>query len=541
MTLEHLTRRRILTGAAQSLAAAALLNPRLLRALAATPPALAADLQNDPRRPQFHLLPAANWMNDPNGPIYWNGKYHMFFQYNPHAAVWGDMHWYHSVSRDMIHWQHMPIALAPTPGGPDADGCFSGTALVKDKTVHFIYTGVQKVPADRAEAEATLRDGHNDFRETQLLATSTDPDLKTWTKRSAPIIPLPPTGLKVTGFRDPAPWREPALYKDGWLLAVGSGESKKGGLVLLYKSTDLENWEYLHPLHSGTTQATSATNPVDSGEMWECPDVFPLGNGKHVLIYSTQGKVFWQSGTIDHQNLVFSPLHTGLLDYGSFYAPKTQLDKSGNRILWGWIPETRPEAEFSASGWAGLMSIPRVLTLGTDDRLRIAPLPAAQKLRQHEQKLSLTPAPPSSSTASKTLLASANLKQACGELICILKPSSEPFTLDLVNAQVNANKPIDASYLSIRYSQANPGEIVVDQQRIPIQLAAHEPLQLHFYIDGSVIELFVNNQATFTRRFYYPGPTAPEIVASITGNKADITHLSMWQLTPISKNRLTTG
>ncbi len=541
MTPKLLTRRRILTGAAQSLVATAMLNPRLLRALAATPSALAADLQNDPRRPQFHLLPAANWMNDPNGPIYWNGKYHMFFQYNPHAAVWGDMHWYHSVSPDMIHWQHMPIAIAPTPGGPDADGCFSGTAIVKDKTVHFIYTGVQKVPADRADAEATLRDGHNDFRETQLLATSTDPDLKTWTKRSAPVIPLPPSGLKVTGFRDPAPWREPALYKEGWLLAVGSGESKKGGLVLLYKSTDLETWEYLHPLHSGAAQSSSATNPVDSGEMWECPDVFPLGPHaspqKHILIYSTQGKVFWQSGTIDPQTLVFAPLHTGLLDYGSFYAPKTQLDQHGNRILWGWIPETRPEAEFSASGWAGLMSLPRVLTLGPDDRLRITPAPAVNKLRQQEQKLKLVPASAATPTASKTLLASATLKQACGELLCLVKPGSEPFTLDLVNAQ----KPAEASYLSIRYSHANPGEIVVDQQRMPIQLAAREPLQLHFYIDGSVIELFVSNQATFTKRFYYPGSIAPEIQASITGNKADITHLSQWQLTPITQNRLTTA
>ncbi|PYU76942.1 MAG: hypothetical protein DMG49_00505 [Acidobacteria bacterium] len=85
------------------------------------PQNLREHLAADPFRPQYHLLPARNWMNDPNGPIHWNGRYHMFFQYNPNAAVWGDMHWAHAVSEDMIRWRHLPIALAPTPGWDDAD------------------------------------------------------------------------------------------------------------------------------------------------------------------------------------------------------------------------------------------------------------------------------------------------------------------------------------------------------------------------------------------------------------------------------------
>ncbi|HMD20740.1 MAG TPA: glycoside hydrolase family 32 protein, partial [Alloacidobacterium sp.] len=117
----------------------------------------AADLAHDTNRPQFHLLPAANWMNDPNGPIFWKGKYHMFFQYNPHAAVWGDMHWAHAVSPDMVHWQHLPVALAPTKGGPDGEGCFSGSAVVFNGVPTFLYTGVKSVSLP----EATLSDGHN--------------------------------------------------------------------------------------------------------------------------------------------------------------------------------------------------------------------------------------------------------------------------------------------------------------------------------------------------------------------------------------------
>jgi len=531
-------RRSFLTGTAKAAAALTVLNSPMVAYLAAeTSPG--PNLASDPRRPQFHLLPARNWMNDPNGPIFWKGHYHMFFQYNPNAAVWGDMHWAHAISPDMIHWKHLPVALAPTPGGPDSEGCFSGTAVVRNGVVTFIYTGVQTVSKDLA----TLSDGHNNFRETQLYATSTDHDLRTFTKRPTPVIATPPPGMHVTGFRDPAPWREPALYPDGWLMSVGSGEAGKGGAVLLYKSTDLQNWEYLHIVAAGGAKSADATNPVDSGDMWECPDLFPLG-GKHVLIYSTQGKVFWKVGELDPKELLFHEQQSGLLDFGSFYAPKTQLDKHGNRILWGWIPETRPEAEFSASGWAGLMSLPRVLTVGPDNRLRIGIAPVVEKLRKHEQKLNLAPIKP----GDKQLLSDQRLKDACGELLFMVKPGSEPFTLDLLDATPPNDAPKDAttavtsqvSYLSIRYSHANPRELVVDQQRIPIDLASGQPLELRMFVDGSVIELFVNGQATSTKRFYYPGPTAPEIAVSITGNAKDVTRLSLWQLAPISPDRLTT-
>jgi beta-fructofuranosidase len=490
------------------------------------------NLAKDPRRPQFHLLPAANWMNDPNGPIFWKGKYHMFFQYNPKTASFsGPMHWAHAVSPDMVHWKHLPIALAPTPGGPDADGCWTGTAVVRNGVVTLLYTGVVHAP----EAEATIRDGEHSLRESQCYATSTDADLVHWTKRATPVIAAPPKGLQVTGFRDPTPW----FQNGAWYMAVGSGIKDKGGVILLYKSSDLENWEYQHILasHGQTTGSGGVSNPVDAGDMWECPDFFELG-GKHVLIYSTQGKVSWQTGRLDPKEMIFHPEQSGLLDYGSFYAPKTQLDKAGNRILWGWIQEARPVEEYRAAGWAGVMSLPRVLTVGQDGRLKIAVAPAVEKLRKHEQSLHLAPV----TAGDKDLLSSARLKDACGELLCVVKPSPEPFTLDLLTPVDPHDKTAvstQSSYMSIRYSHANPRELVVDQQRLPINLATGEPLELRFYVDGSVIELYVNNQVTSTKRFYYPGSTAPEIAVSITGKASDITRLSLWQFTPISSDRLT--
>ena len=223
-------------------------------------------IAHDPLRPEFHLMPQHNWMNDPNGPVWWKGQYHLFYQLNPHAAVWGDMHWGHAISPDMIHWRHQPIALAPTPGGPDSEGCFSGSAVVFDGKPAFIYTGVQNAPPD----QATIRDGNDKLRETQLLAIAEDDKLLHWKKVEKPIIPTPPPGMMVTGFRDPCPWRE----GDMWYVGIGSGEREVGGCVLLYRSKDLHRWEYLHKLTQGKPNGKVAVNPCDSGEMWECPDFF---------------------------------------------------------------------------------------------------------------------------------------------------------------------------------------------------------------------------------------------------------------------------
>ena len=197
-------------------------------------------LDRDPLRPQFHLLPAANWMNDPNAPIYWKNNYHMFYQYNPNGAYWGDMHWGHAVSTDMVHWKHLPLALVPTPGGPDADGCFTGTSVVQDGKVVVLYTGVVVVPP----GHATSKGGPQSYREAQCLMTSTDPELKVWTKLAAPVIAEPPTGMQVNGFRDPSPWRQ----GDSWYMVLGAGIANRGGVVLLYKSKDLHSWKYVHVL-----------------------------------------------------------------------------------------------------------------------------------------------------------------------------------------------------------------------------------------------------------------------------------------------------
>ena len=151
--------------------------------------ALCRKLASDPLRPQYHLIPSHNWMNDPNGPIYFNGRYHMFHQYNPRGATWGNMHWAHATSSDMLHWQNEPIAIAPTPGGPDSEGVFSGSAVLDHGKPTVIYTAVA---APSSVADATLRDGAHTWRETQCLAVAQDNDLRSWKKHSEPVIATPP-------------------------------------------------------------------------------------------------------------------------------------------------------------------------------------------------------------------------------------------------------------------------------------------------------------------------------------------------------------
>jgi beta-fructofuranosidase len=333
----QISRREFLSAAGAAAFVSVMPHPLTAQADAALESRLAAD----PMRPQFHLLPASNWMNDPNGPIYFGGKYHMFCQYNPQAAVWGNMSWYHSVSEDMVHWTHLPLAFVPTPGGPDAAGCFTGSAIAVGSRVYMVYTGVSHPPS-----------GIGGLIEKQCLAYSDDENLLHWTKMPGPIVAAPPEGMKTTGFRDPSAWKQDG----GYFMTVGSGVAKEGGCVLLYHSPDMKTWTYEHRLTSGTSA---------DGDMWECPEFFALDGG-HVLIFSTKGKAYWQSGRLDEKAMVFHPAKSGVIDLGAFYAPKTQLDAQGQRILWGWLQERRLEAEYRAAGWSGVMSLPRVLNLGAD-------------------------------------------------------------------------------------------------------------------------------------------------------------------------------
>ncbi len=496
------------------LSSAAALYPLCAGASALTDPAtaeLCRKLKSDPLRPQYHLLPAHNWMNDPNGPIFFKGQYHMFHQYNPLGATWGNMNWAHATSPDLIHWQHEGIALSPTPGGYDRDGVFSGSAVLDQGRPTVIYTGVMP---PSSEYGATLKDGVHVWREVQCLAVAEDDDLRTWKKLPEPVIAAPPAGFQVTGFRDPYVWRGGGQ----WMLILGSGFQGKGGAILLYTSADLRHWSYLHPLVGGTRSGEKGTNPVDTGDMWECPDFFPLGD-KYVLLISTMGKVRWKVGTYSNQK--FIPEKEGIVDWGSYYAAKTMVDKDGSRILWGWIPETRSDAQLIAAGWAGAMSLPRILSLDSRGELVSEVHAAAQMLRD-------TPVSIARGQNGKHL-DDVRIRNLSAELAVEFQPKGAECALRL-----QSEDGTDFANVSI-LEQNGTRRILVNDVSAPLSSSPESPVRLHMYLDGSVLELFVDGGTTLTARIY----KIPNSPLRLKFDRGELLSLKLWPMKPISPDRLT--
>ena len=460
----------------------------------------------DHQRPKYHFLPAANWMNDPNAPIFWKGKYHMFYQYNPNGAFWGTMHWGHAVSTDMIHWKHLPVALAPTPGGADKDGVFSGCAVDNNGVPTLIYTGTKP--------------------EVQCVATSSD-GLHTWKKHEGnPVIPRPPAGLAVTGFRDPCVWRE----DDAWYMALGSGFAGVGGAVLLYTSPDLIQWTYMHPLFTGIMDAKStAKGPVGTGEMWECPSFFPLGD-KHVLFVSTQGGTPYFIGK--YKDFRFEPEVQGHLDHGAYYAPITQLDSQGRRILWGWIPERRSSQAQRTAGWSGVLSLPRVLSIRVDGRLGINPAPQSRALRQGRQNF-LNIAIPDGKPARIP-----GVSGDCLELRAEIDPGdADEYGIQLCcSADLIDSTPIVHNRSLNRLSGAQPHA----SQNGNLMLAEGETLRLTIFVDCSVIEVFANGRMCLTERAYTTKPGNTGVALYAKGGFAKLKSLQVFEMKPISADRMTT-
>jgi beta-fructofuranosidase len=241
--------------------------------------------------------------------------------------------------------------------------------------------------------------------------------------------------------------------------------------------------------------------------MWECPELFPLDGG-HVLIYSTMGKVYWQSGVLDEATMLFHPKKNGLLDFDSFYAPKTQLDARRQRILWGWIQERRGEDAMRAAGWSGMMSLPRVLRLDRDGTLRMSIAEPMNVLR------------------SRSLLGEAKtLPRATGELLC---EGERGKSLDMRMARG------EVELLQVHYAPETHSFHVGEKE---IVLQPEDEPAIHAYVDGSVIEVILSSRIGVTKRFYYEDAVAPDISVQINGAPKRV---DAWEIKPISPNRLAT-
>lgn len=451
-------------------------------------------------------------MNDPNGLIQWNGQYHMFYQYNPHGAFHGTIHWGHAVSRDLVHWEHLPIALEPTSDGFDKDGCWSGCAVNNNGIPTLLYTGI--------------------YPQVQCIATSSD-DLLTWQKHSQPVIAAAPADIEIHAggeIRDPFVWRE----RDQWYMLLGSRMEGVGGVVLLYRSDDLFHWEYLHPLLAGDA---NQTEPFWTGTMWECPNFLDFGE-KHVLIISMQEHpakplfVAYFTGGYEEQR--FIPETQEVLVHGAyFYAPQVMRADNGRYIMWGWLMEGRTPQHSLEAGWSGVMSIPIELSLFSDGKLAMEPVKELESLRQEHYHFE-----------NLEIAAGYELPQdICGEALemrlqfesdeqtevgILLRASQDGEEQTRVIFQVQQRQLV--------IERANPSpDVDIDTHVAPLPFEPHQPVTIHLFLDHSVLEVFVNRRVCMVSRVYPAHETSNHIGLFSRSGTIKINSLDIWKLEEIWK------
>jgi sucrose-6-phosphate hydrolase SacC (GH32 family) len=445
-----------------------------------------------PLRPQFHFTPARNFMNDPNGLVFYKGEYHLFYQHNPFGPKWGHMSWGHAISRDLLHWEHLPVALAEENGIM----IFSGSAVVD----HRNSSGFCRPSGGDPSCLVAIYAGHTDQRQTQNLAYSNDRG-RTWTKYAGnPVID---PGLK--DFRDPKVfWHEPTAR---WIMVTVIPDQHK---VRFFASPDLKRWETLSDF--GPAGAT--------GGVWECPDLFPLavdGDAKNIKwvldVDINPGAVAGGSGgqyfigTFDGRQFVNDnpPALTLWADYGKdFYATLSFSDipaSDGRRIWMAWISNWLYANEEPTEIWRGAQSIPRVLALRTlPDGVRLvqSPIEGLTSLRETPQPSVVKGRVPLSGSNEIAIdiargdwpQAGIRLFNAGGEEV-IIGVTRQPLEL-FVDRQRSRAQPFHKDYPG-RHS----GPVRWRQDRITMRVL----------FDRSVVEVFANDgETSITDRVY---PTQP--------------------------------
>ena len=318
-------------------------------------------------RPQFHFSPKAHWMNDPNGMVFHNGTYHLFYKYYPGAKIWGPMHWGHATSKDMLHWKEQPIALYPDSLGY----IFSGSAVVDvNNTSGFGKDGKAPLVAIFTHHNPVLEKQKTGRHEYQSIAYSLD-DGVTWTKYSGnPVVPNP----GISDFRDPkVRWYEP---QKKWVMTLATKDR-----ITFYSSPDLKSW---------SKESEFGADAGEHGGVWECPDLFPLThNGKQVWVLivninpggpnkGSAGQYFL--GDFDGRTFTAYSKKTKWLDWGADNYAAVTFSNTGNRnLLMGWMSNWQYANQVPTDPWRSANTISRELALkAVDKELYLTSVPAKE-------------------------------------------------------------------------------------------------------------------------------------------------------------------
>ncbi len=334
----------------------------------------------DPAFPRFHPRPATGWINDPNGLSRVGGTYHVFFQFNPDSARHAGICWGHLSSPDLVHWRDEPVALRPQPGGPDALGCWSGLVTDDRGVPTAAYTGVTGDEGTSQVVLARSGDGLRDWRQDGTVA--------------AP----PPPDPRVSAVRDPFIFR----FRGRRYALQGAGLASGAAAVLLYSVDDLRDWKYEGVWFTSEDGLAARHLPA---EIWECPQLAALPDSSGAEAWLLMASLWLSTDEHVHPNgvgyliggveedpatglPVFVPHSGGKVDAGpDFYAPQV-LALPDRALLWGWSPEVldsparagRSQAEVDAAGWAGVLTLPRVLAVHGGS-LAVEPAPELRAYR----------------------------------------------------------------------------------------------------------------------------------------------------------------
>ena len=454
--------------------------------------------------PKYHIAAPAGWVNDPNGFCYFDDLYHFFYQHYPYGVEWGPMHWGHVISKDLVNWDHLPIALAPDKDY-DNEGVFSGSGIEKDGKFYLMYTGNIGYP-DGAHAQK------------QCLAVSSD-GINFEKVENNPIIEAPENvDMSAVDFRDPKVWKN----GDKFYAVLGSKTADgQHGEILLFESTDLENW---------TFKNISARAEGNQGNMWECPNFAKIGT-KDVLIMSpmeiqSEGKKFlnhvdvvYTVGKLDYETGIFEHGDFDLVDRGfDFYAPQLTKLPDGRTVFIGWLEMWNVPQPEQADGWAGLMTVPREMKL-KGGKLFTPPIDELKSLRTSEKSyINLT-------LEDETELE--GVGGAVGELYLRVNLSkSKKFSLNLrgtATISFNAESGILKLVRDATENEGLAGERAV-------QISPSAKLDLRIYLDKSSIEIFANDGEKVMSARIYPPETSTEIVFIPENKVLEIEEVTFYQL-----------
>lgn len=453
-------------------------------------------------RPMFHLSPRVGWLNDPNGFSYYNGLYHLFYQYYPYDSHWGAMHWGHAVSDDLIRWRYLPAALAPDMPY-DRDGCFSGGAVTApDGRQLLMYTGVRK----EKQPDGQIRDV-----QTQNLAFGDGKDYEKYDLNPVLTAEDIPEGGSRFDFRDPKLWRCP----DGSYRALTVNRHEDGsGQALLYRSEDGLHWHF---------DRTVARNRNRIGVMWECPDCFRL-DGWDVLLasamdmlpkdfeYHNGNGTFCLLGREGEKENGFENAADFAVDYGiDFYAPQTLLSPDGRRIMIAWMQNWDTcNLRTKSRPWFGQMSLPRELSV-RNGRLFQTPIRELEKLR-------CCPAFYENVVLRDGELTLPGVKGRTVDLEVELKqdPEGEPLRLFRLRFAANEQHYTDLlftpeqSILQIDRKFSGSRRAIIHQRRAKVRHCGGA-LKLRLILDRFSAEVFINDGEQVMSATLYTDPEPGEI------------------------------